>query len=55
MLGLWYFIYMRTWCLDFDIYGAFEIFGWPLMQRLARDYRYAPIVLFGRVFMHVRY
>ena len=25
------------------------------MQRLAKDHRYAPINLFGRVFMHVRY
>ena len=48
-------IYMRTWCLDFDICGAFKLVDWPLMQRLARDLRYAPIVLFGRVFMHVRY
>ena len=25
------------------------------MQHLAKDHKYAPIVLFGRVFMHVRY
>ena len=25
------------------------------MQRLARDHKYAHIVLFGQVFMHVRY
>ena len=54
-LGFDICIYMRTWCLDFDICGAFELFHWPLMHRLVRDHRYAPIVLFGRVFMHVRY
>ena len=46
---------MRTWCLDFDVCGAFDLVDGPLMQRLARDHRYAPIVLFGRVFKHVRY
>ena len=55
MLGLWICIYMHTWCLDFDVCGAFELVDRPLMQGLARDHRYAPIVLFGRVFMHVRY
>ena len=25
------------------------------MQRLAKDHKYAPIVLFGRMFMHVTY
>ena len=54
-LGFGICIYMRTWCLDFDICGAFELVDLPLMQLLARDHNYAPIVLFGRVFMHVRY
>ena len=54
-LGFGICIYMRTWCLDFDVCGAFELVDWPLMQCLARDHRYAPIFLFGRVFMHVRY
>ena len=46
---------MRTWRLDIDVCGAFELVDWPLMQHLAKDHRYLPIVLFGRVFMHVRY
>ena len=25
------------------------------MQRLVKDHKYAPFVLFGQVFMHVRY
>ena len=54
-LGFGICIYMCTWCLDFDVCGAFELVDWPLTQQLAKDHRYAPIVLFGRVFMHVRY
>ena len=54
-LGFGICIYMRTWCLDFDVCAAFELVDRPLMQRLARDHRYTPIVLFDRVFMHVRY
>ena len=42
---------MRTWCLEFDICGAFELVDLPLMQRLARDHRYEPIVLISLVFM----
>ena len=44
-LGFGICIYMRTWCLDFDVYGAFELV----------NHMYTSIVLFGRVFMHVRY
>ena len=54
-LGFGIFIYMHTWCLDIDICGAYELVNSPLIQCLAWDHRYAPIVLFGRVFMHVRY
>ena len=36
-LGVGICIHMRTWCLDFDICGAFELIDLPLMQRLARD------------------
>ena len=54
-LGFGICIYMHTWCLDFDVCGAFKFVDRPLMQRLAKDHRYTPIVLFGQVFMHVRY
>ena len=47
--------YMRTWCLEFDVCGALELVELPLMQGLAKDHRCTPIVLFGRVFLHVRY
>ena len=54
-LGIGICIYMRTWCLDFDVCGALELVDWPFMQRLAKDHRYTPIFLFSQVFMHVRY